>query len=53
MSHDFKIPINGMVAIVEHLLDELPEKESVCYYLQIIRKNIDLLLFMIKDILDY
>lgn len=51
--HDFKTPINGIVAILESLEGRDDINSTGKYHLKIIRKNVYLMLYMIHDILDY
>ncbi|CAD8066350.1 unnamed protein product [Paramecium primaurelia] len=51
--HDFKTPINGIVAILETLESKQDLNQQEKYYLNIIRKNVYLMLYMIYDIQDY
>ncbi|CAD8095749.1 unnamed protein product [Paramecium sonneborni] len=51
--HDFKTPINGIVAILESLEGKKSLNQQEKYYLNIIRKNVCLMLYMIYDIQDY
>ncbi|CAD8096504.1 unnamed protein product [Paramecium sonneborni] len=51
--HDFKTPINGIVAILESLEGKQDVNPQEKYFLNIIRKNVYLMLYMIYDIQDY
>ncbi|CAD8139445.1 unnamed protein product [Paramecium pentaurelia] len=52
VSHDFKTPINGIVAIVQ-FLEQIVVDQNALNYLKILKKWAQLLLFMISDILDF
>ncbi|CAD8042982.1 unnamed protein product [Paramecium primaurelia] len=52
VSHDFKTPINGIVAIVQ-FLEQIVIDQNELNYLKILKKWAQLLLFMISDILDF
>ncbi|CAK85140.1 unnamed protein product (macronuclear) [Paramecium tetraurelia] len=52
VSHDFKTPINGIVAIVQ-FLESIVVDQNELNYLKILKKWAQLLLFMISDILDF
>ncbi|CAD8201142.1 unnamed protein product [Paramecium octaurelia] len=51
--HDFKTPINGIVAILESMDGNQNLNPQEKYLLNIIRTNIYLMLYMIYDIQDY
>ncbi|CAD8162046.1 unnamed protein product [Paramecium pentaurelia] len=52
VSHDFKTPINGIVAIVQYL-EQIVIDQMEINYLIILKKWAQLLLYMISDILDF
>ncbi|CAD8151609.1 unnamed protein product [Paramecium octaurelia] len=52
VSHDFKTPINGIVAIVQYL-EQIVVDQIEIHYLIILKKWAQLLLYMISDILDF
>ncbi|CAK73051.1 unnamed protein product (macronuclear) [Paramecium tetraurelia] len=52
VSHDFKTPINGIVAIVQYL-EQIVVDQIEINYLIILKKWAQLLLYMISDILDF
>ncbi|CAK86183.1 unnamed protein product (macronuclear) [Paramecium tetraurelia] len=52
VSHDFKTPINGIVAIVQYL-EQIVVDQVEINYLIILKKWAQLLLYMISDILDF
>ncbi|CAD8052968.1 unnamed protein product [Paramecium sonneborni] len=52
VSHDFKTPINGIVAIVQ-FLESIVINQIELNYLIILKKWAQLLLYMISDILDF
>ncbi|CAD8081014.1 unnamed protein product [Paramecium sonneborni] len=52
VSHDFKTPINGIVAIVQYL-EQVVVNQMEINYLIILKKWAQLLLYMISDILDF
>ncbi|CAD8097008.1 unnamed protein product [Paramecium sonneborni] len=51
--HDFKTPINGIVSILESLDCKNEITLIQKYYHNIIKKNVQLMLYMIYDIQDY
>lgn len=52
MSHEIRTPLNAIVGF-SNIIAETDNKEEVNLYLDIIRKNNDLLLQLIDDILDF
>ena len=52
VSHDLRTPLNGMVGILELLLEKIVDKE-LRKYIKIANRCSSLLLFMINDILDF
>jgi signal transduction histidine kinase len=61
VSHDFKTPLNSVLAVLQFLLKYVftlnqsngTLDEQTTHYLRVIGKNAHLLLFMIADLLDF
>lgn len=52
MSHEIRTPMNAIVGFSNLLEDEELDKESLEYYIKVIKQNSDDLLVLIDDILD-
>ncbi|SUJ03585.1 Sensor protein evgS precursor [Sphingobacterium spiritivorum] len=53
ISHEIRTPLTLIVAPLDKLLEQLREKETGSYYLSIIKKNVDRLLLMVNELLDF